>query len=592
MVPPRIPNNIREEVIRRRIRCESFDKIAAELGISHGAAADIERQWRNDIGASNAQAILDLASTINRLGISPKDCAEGAQIRTILNELGVIPEITGRFLSDLAGAAIAKGMAPNTVANILLQMTELSQKSGLPLEQVPDALESACKNLVETEAQIADRASALQKVQTELQSTLDEMHTTRENVALFLEVQTRLKALGLSFARINDLVNVIHKVQALDNDPVKIAAALSPVSSLRESKEELEAEIQFLQESLAKIEQEITAGNAKLARLRELQTSLDECTSLGFTPGNLHQLLAVVKEVSSQREIPLSLAAGTFLTEVTGDYDRVLGYRGVLSEMERQVRQEGEQLANIQKSFAEYTDAINSWKFLNAKGVREKDLIYWHKIFQDHPHLSPETLSASLRQYAELTEAIVSMGTMRDNLASDSLALRADNATLQKEKASALEEIERIRRKASDNERQRTEILMQMLQRQQAAFNEIAADAVKDAVMKAVQEGVSLGMSRSLLLPLVLWENGGPRPQSRHLILAGAFVLNALMTVIDPTDPLKKQVEDAAAALRKRVDGSGDGITGGSNSSGSGGSSNSSGDGDNSDISGRKKRGQ
>jgi hypothetical protein len=568
-VPPRIPDNIRQEVIRRRIFCEPYDKIASDLGISHGAAIDIEKGWRNGIGASDADAILDLARTLHRLGISPTACADGAQIWAILNELGVRPEMAKGFLSDLTGAVIAKGMAASTVADILSQLTELSQRFSLPLEQVPGALESACKNLAETEGQISDRASELQKVQAELQSTYDDMHTTRENMAMFLEVESRLGGLGLSLAKIDDVVNVIHSAEKMGNDPVKIAAALASTNSLEERKEDLEAEIQSLQENLKNIEGETAAISTRLAGLRELQTFLDEFITLGFDQSRLQQLLGVIKEVAAQRAIPLPAAASAFLAEVKADYDLILGYTATLKGMEDRAKQVGEQLAKNETAFAEYRDAINSWMFLYEKGIREKELIYWQKVFHDHPDLSPEMLSESLRGYADIREAITSMGTIRDNLASTSLALRADIATLQKEKASAIEEIERARRRTADDERQRIERLQLLLKQEQELIIQSAAGAAREVAKKALLEGISLREANSPLLPVVSWENGGRVPQADELIRAGGYVLAMLERVLGPSDPLKADLANAVKALNKKLDGNSGSTPGNSSSSSS-----------------------
>jgi hypothetical protein len=175
-VPPKISDNVREEVVRRLILNQPYEQISSELGISHGTVANIQKQWKFDIGTGNAQAILDLVHALKELGITPAECAEGAQIVLILKETGARATMTKGLLSALTNEVAVKGIPPSTVASTLLQVTELSQKVSVPLPQVPEALENAHIELERTETSIASRTSDLKKAEAELQSILDELH--------------------------------------------------------------------------------------------------------------------------------------------------------------------------------------------------------------------------------------------------------------------------------------------------------------------------------------------------------------------------------------------------------------------------------
>jgi hypothetical protein len=131
---------MRQEVIRRRILQETFDKIAHDLDISHGSAVAIEAQWKRDIGRHTAESILDFVKILGKLKVTPEDCAEGAKLFTIMKALGVKISHAERILSELYTAVVESGIPPREIAQYLMQMFELSSKFAIPLQEVPEAL--------------------------------------------------------------------------------------------------------------------------------------------------------------------------------------------------------------------------------------------------------------------------------------------------------------------------------------------------------------------------------------------------------------------------------------------------------------------
>jgi predicted nucleic acid-binding Zn-ribbon protein len=568
-VPPKIPDNVREEVVRRLILNESYQQISSELGISHGTVTNIQEQWKFDIGTANAQAILDLVHALKELGITPAECAEGAQIVTMLNEMGARATTAKGFLSALTDEVAVKAIMPGTVASTLLQVKELSRNFNVPLPQVPEALENAHKELERTETLIASRTSDLEEAEAQLQSILDELHTTREDTAMIMGLQRRLKELGLSLERIDeDVVNVIHSTAELGNDPIRIAGALASVDSIEEKKAALEAEIQSRQETITKLEEKEVAISTQLTSLGELQTFLNELIILGFNQTMLKELLGVVKEVSESRSIPFHAAAGAFLAEVKSDYEAVVGFKAALKTLKGRAEAVGSQLSQKETALVEYADGINSWMFLKGKGVQEQDVLYWQRVFRDHPALSREMLAASLREYADLTEAIASMEETRKGLEFTLDSLKKDGEALQKEKIRAIEEMEQTKKTAVEEQRNHIEKMIQMLKREQELIVKVATDVLQEKLKEALLEGVSLGAASSPLLKIILWEKrAGPLPRVEELIAAGVYVLYMLQKVIDPSDPLINDLANAETALNKRLNGH-------AKSTGSGNSSN------------------
>jgi septal ring factor EnvC (AmiA/AmiB activator) len=550
-----ISDSDREEVIRRRLSNQTFDRIAFEMGISHGSAVKIQKDSINKLEQRDASAVLTLGRVINKQGITPAQCAEGARLVAIMQQLGATPENLDRFLSDLNSKVITKGMAPSAVATTLMQASTLSQELEVPLDRIPEALKNAYDTLDEINAQITDSSSKLAHLRDEVQSALDEAHATHEKMALFLNVEKKLGGLSLSLDNLDDIVNVIYNMKELGSDPSKLAMALATVNSLQEQKQELEADIEGTQEHVRFLEEEIAETNTRLAALSEIQEFLNRFDALGINKNLLEDLLFVITEIAEHRSIPLSLAAAFFLAEVVADYEAVLGFKAALQNLEDKIRKASAQLEHEETTLAELRDAVNAITLLHNRGVREKHLVDWEKVMRDHPELSAEMLSASLKEYADVLEAIVAAWTKHKTFETAIDALKLNIDALNREHARAAADLLLIRKATEDEQRIRQEVMQQLLKQERESFRSVAVDAIQYTSKHALMEGISLHVANSPLLPIISSENGGPQPKPKEMLFVAVYVLNLLRRSIGPSDPLTTEISNADTAINKRLSG-------------------------------------
>jgi DNA repair exonuclease SbcCD ATPase subunit len=538
---------------------QTFEKISSDLGISHGAAVEIEKQWKIDLGSYDANAILDLAKVMKKLDMAPAECAEGLQIGVILREFGIKPEGVKKFLSVLGEELIARGIPANEAVDSMAQMAELAQRFGAQPEKVPDLLENALKNLGETQAKISDAFNQFEEVQKRLKSALDEMHTTRENIGKCVEVENKLKELGLSLSKIDDVINVVRNVEGLGQDPAKVAAAFASIDSLMKQRDALESEIKSAKGDVYKTTELTKKLQNELSSLEGLKKSLDTFVAEGFNQELLEELLKIVKDVAVQRSIPVHLAAGQFLVEVESDYNAILGFKRTLAMLQEELAKINKALAKEQTAFAEYKDAIESCTFLNKKGVQGKDLIYWHKVLEEHPKLSAEMLTECLRDYGDLKEAVISLEKTRKDLESKLHALNIDIEALQKEKIRATEDLENTRKTTSEELQQHKIKLEELKMQERELLQKMAMDVIQETTKKALLAGLTLRATNSPLLPIITSENGGPPPKVEELVIAGIHVLTLLERTAGPSDPLTSSLPPVIAVLWKRLGGRGSG---------------------------------
>lgn len=525
-----------------------------DLEISHGSAVAIEKQWKEDIGTANANAILDLAKIMKKLGIEPAESVHGLEIAAALKELGTKPEGMKRFLSELSEGLIAKGIPASKAADILSQMTELTNEFRAPLDKVPGLLEGALKRLREVEQKLTDSSNRYEEVQKRLNAALEEMSTTRENVGKCVEVENKLKALGLSLSKIDEAVNLIRNTETLGQDPAKVAAAFALFDSLQRERDAIKGEIESAKRNLQLMRDSIARLNSELSALAGMKAFLDKFIAAGFNEKMLEELLELLKDVALQRSIPTHLSAAFFLSEAESSFDHVLGYKRTLADFEEKTLKASKDLAKAQTEFAEYEDATESLMLLREKGIQEKDLIYWHKVLRDHPRLSPEMLTECLRDYGDLKEALISLEAARKEQESKIGSLRIDIEALQEDKGRAERELKELRKTESEKLDQHIIQLEELQKQQRDLLVKMASEVLNEATKKALRAGISLQASKSVLLPIILSENGGPSPKSEELIIAGVYLLSLLERDTNPSDPIRRDLAGVIGVLKKRLD--------------------------------------
>jgi hypothetical protein len=100
-LPTRHPESIKSAVIQQWLEGKPRDLIAADTGLSSGAATNIIDEWRQNLGIPLANDLRELAITLKKIGISANQCAEGFRIAKILIKCGVGDNEFLSFISQI-----------------------------------------------------------------------------------------------------------------------------------------------------------------------------------------------------------------------------------------------------------------------------------------------------------------------------------------------------------------------------------------------------------------------------------------------------------------------------------------------------------
>jgi hypothetical protein len=136
-MPVKLPNNTKSLVIQQWLEGKSRDVIAAENGLSAGAVTNLVNEWRQALGLGAAVELRDLAITLNKIGITPAQCALGFRVAMIMSKIGVKEDNIEPFITDIYNRCRDLGISPENIADHLKDLFEFS-KTTIPLLQIPN----------------------------------------------------------------------------------------------------------------------------------------------------------------------------------------------------------------------------------------------------------------------------------------------------------------------------------------------------------------------------------------------------------------------------------------------------------------------
>ena len=513
-------------------------------------------EWKEGIGHNNADAILTFVKALKKLKITSCKCADGAEILGFMNRLGIKPEKTKTTLELINGDFGAAGVDPSLIGNLLLQLVEVSHKTNTPLDKVPDLLQE----LIQEQEAISNHIRQLKKQEEEeakeLQRILDEKGLVIENILSYVEVEKQLNPLGLTLLDMPKTINVVKNVTTLDFDPIKVAEFYSSIDSIAKKQEELRTQVEAKEARIKELDSDAVNIQKSIDDLNAVKKPLDDLVSLGFNEILMKQLIEKLKQAAQDNSLPFHVAAGHFIRHIIAHYDNIVGFENTLKFLEQQMNQTNQKLKNIQDEYeqtqtahAQFTDALNSLQLLTSMGVRNKDILYWQAVFHDHPSLQPSVLTASLKEYGDIQEALVGLQSKYEAMKKQLQTYEIEKEVATKEKMRLTQEIDNLK-KIESEERSRYQAQEEKARRDyQEHLKEISIDIIHKSTKAAFMAALDLKARSSPLLPIVKFENGGPEPDQDELMMALIYLIRMLIENPSSIGPLRTQLENILALI-------------------------------------------
>ena len=137
VIPARLPDNIRSNVIQQWLAGYQRDRIAFDCGISAGAVSSITSDWKMAVDSYDPDASRDLGVALNKIGISHVQCAIGLRVATMLRRFGVKENQFESFLSDIHNRCCHElGLTAERIVFYIANVAKLSDN--MPISEIPN----------------------------------------------------------------------------------------------------------------------------------------------------------------------------------------------------------------------------------------------------------------------------------------------------------------------------------------------------------------------------------------------------------------------------------------------------------------------
>jgi hypothetical protein len=339
-MPAKLPETVKSLAVQKWLAGHQRDKIAFDCGISAGAVTNVVNEWRMALGSYAADALRDLAVTLNKIGINPGQCAVGLRVATILRRLGVQEDTFESFMSNLYNRCCNQlGLEPERIGFHITNLAELS--NSVPISQIPNYISQKTEEKKRLEGEIEELKDKMKELQTQTSelerqtiSALAHHRITKENLNWYSDIKDELeKTYGIPVSDISKFAKAVHGISQKGYDVAKVVEEFSDFESARSnywanqtSTRNLENKYNDLNQECSNLQQWVNSYNQKLSLCGELE-------NMGFGLKELKLLRNTILEVAEANNIPRKDAGKRFFKDVEEHYDDKLGFESKINKL-------------------------------------------------------------------------------------------------------------------------------------------------------------------------------------------------------------------------------------------------------------------
>jgi hypothetical protein len=136
----RIPEPIRRKVLREWFEGVPRHEIAKDNQIGTGTVSEIIKTIRELGSETQIDALREIALMLRRQGLSIDDFANSIRLKRFLDEIGLKEEKLEDFAMHLDTHCFKRGLTPDTFMNLVANISSVSDKLGIPAEELPERI--------------------------------------------------------------------------------------------------------------------------------------------------------------------------------------------------------------------------------------------------------------------------------------------------------------------------------------------------------------------------------------------------------------------------------------------------------------------
>jgi hypothetical protein len=220
MMPPAIPNEIRERTIKQWLSGDTRAKIASDNSIGEGSVTNIVSDFNKGLADSEFGSIKEFVVESRKHGLTLSNLGPSLRLYNHITKLGANQEQIESLVINLVTSP-----EPEKMIDVENQVAQLSRSKSIPLEDLENHVKQEEEEKKRLEEEIKQRRSTLESTNVEIQTTNE-----------YTQLKARLSKYHLSSEDPKKLVTVLDNIKHYRYDPKKIVAVFSNVKSLKRRK--------------------------------------------------------------------------------------------------------------------------------------------------------------------------------------------------------------------------------------------------------------------------------------------------------------------------------------------------------------------
>jgi uncharacterized coiled-coil DUF342 family protein len=445
-MPTKLPDNIKSLVIQQWLKGEQRDKIAVDNGLSAGAVTNIVNNWRQALGFAAADELRDLAVTINKIGITPAQCAVGFRVAMMMNRLGIKEESYESFMSDVYNRCKNLGLTPENIASYLIDLLEFSKT--VPYSKIPDYIELKTQEKKKLEEEIErlkeqkEDFEGQKSVAEELRDiALKHEKMTAANLKWYSDLKEELRKYGIPVDDISQLAKVVSGIKQYGFNTENVINEFSNLELLRLQCQSYQGSITRLKSQYDTLNRDCSFLQQRVSSYNQSLSIYGELEAMGFGLKELKLLRHTVREIAVANNIRPDNAVQKFLRDIAEQYDDKLGLESKVDKLRTEVNRLIQEEARLRTQLLILPSIGPLLIRLSQSGVREQDIVDIAELLKNDAGGSSSSkrgigieeirlLIAELRTYGNIKSTIEQLSQKVDKLRNQVASLRAEKQDL------------------------------------------------------------------------------------------------------------------------------------------------------------------
>jgi|SRR5215211_573055 len=372
-------NDVKSGIVYEWLRGNSRDKIAGIYNISTGGVTNIINEWRNNIGAYNAEDLRELSISLKKAKITPIQCSIGFRVAKIMQRLGITEEQFESFMSDVYDRCQKLELGPDQIEKYLMETINIS-RIVFPSE-IPNYINTKNIEIEELEKEIENKHETISKLNKEIsileenqKSLIENYNISLDAIKWYRDIKKELTTMGIPFDEIPVFIDCLRQTMNEGYDKNKLVEKFSQLDSYDKIIEEQERrkqknrkDIELLNADKKNLEDHIYFTHLKISKNQELE-------NIGMGLKELKTIYKTIIELSKANNINPKEAIEKFFNDLN-EYDDIISFKKKVEDLKKDVTSLNTQIANSRIILSAQQNIGPILHDLVRKGISEKDII-------------------------------------------------------------------------------------------------------------------------------------------------------------------------------------------------------------------------